>query len=587
VRNHSDARALADLMTIEAHDRVAKTAEVNASSFSGSLGGALATGVALGSNTITSKTTASIEGSTVQSGGGDLLIDADSTQGAGDLITHVDASAVGLGLISGAAVGVRAVEIISSDVAAFASDSILLASGAVKVNADSNHTATPSVVGFSASLGVSISVVEVAAKIEGTTRAYIDGNTMVTAGGSTDVTADSIAHALPEGDSIAVGAIGGGIAVMDAQVNRVTEAYVGGRAQTPLVADTRLDRLFLDAQEVPFETGEIVTYSSGGGTAIGGLTNGKQYYVIAGEDGQIQLAEILRDGSNNILSLDKQDNLNARVAIDLTSNGSGTAHSLTRDATAGVTGLEAEGEYLSSIDSFDDTVDPDRLGVDDGGTTFNTGERVVYTVVGGSAIGGLTSGQTYYVIADGVGFVKLAASYEEAQVGDAINLTSTLPAGTHALNRIDMPDPNRLAVDDGGLPFQTGEAVVYTASGSAIGGLTSGQTYYVIGGGEIGFVQLAASAEDAENGSIIDLTGTTLPAGAHTLTRSDVTPVAFNPSADRSTDPSAASTTLSIGNYKLNVLAGSTYEAKADSLTGGFGLLAGATVAKASATVLG
>ena len=139
-------------------------------------------------------------------------------------------------------------------------------------------------------------------------------------------------------EQIAVGGfgIGGALSIMDAQVNRVTEAFVGRHADTTKVANARLDRLFLGAQGVPFVTGEIVTYSSGGGLAIGGLASGTQYYVLAGDNGQIQLAEILLDGSDDPLPIAEQDNLNGRIAIDLTSTGNGTNHQLIRSSAPDV-----------------------------------------------------------------------------------------------------------------------------------------------------------------------------------------------------------------------------------------------------------
>src|SRR5690606_38917293 len=110
----------------------------------------------------------------------------------------------------------------------------LMAAGFLRVDADSDHSATPDVVGFAASLGAAVSVIDATAIISGATRAYIDGNSTVNAANDTNVTADSLAHALPDGDSIAVGlAAGGAAAIMDAQVNRVTEAYVGRRASGP------------------------------------------------------------------------------------------------------------------------------------------------------------------------------------------------------------------------------------------------------------------------------------------------------------------------------------------------------------------
>jgi hypothetical protein len=229
VRNGSDARAPVGLAKVEAHDRLKATADVNATSVSAGLV-AFAAGVALAENTITSTTTASVEGSTVESGGGDLLIKADSVQGAADVVTEANAAAVAFG-IGAAAVGARGVESLSSTVEAFASGSTLIAKDYLKIDAESNHAATPRVVGFSASLGVSISVAEAIGKVQGATRAYIDGASTVTVGNDVDITADSIASATPTGDSIAVGLAGGvGVAEFKAEVTRETAAYVGARA---------------------------------------------------------------------------------------------------------------------------------------------------------------------------------------------------------------------------------------------------------------------------------------------------------------------------------------------------------------------
>lgn len=61
------------------------------------------------------------------------------------------------------------------------------------------------------------------------------------------------------------------------------------------------------------------------------------------------------------------------------------------------------------------------------GTSFVTGDAVVYTSTG--AIGGLTSGTTYYVIRVGSDSIKLASSLSNANAGTAINL-SALGSGT-------------------------------------------------------------------------------------------------------------------------------------------------------------
>jgi hypothetical protein len=58
--------------------------------------------------------------------------------------------------------------------------------------------------------------------------------------------------------------------------------------------------------------------------------------------------------------------------------------------------------------------------------------------------------------------------------------------------------------------FSTGDAVVYTSAGTAIAGLTSGTTYYIIAGDSAADTahdyQLAASASDATAGTQIDIT---------------------------------------------------------------------------------
>jgi hypothetical protein len=74
----------------------------------------------------------------------------------------------------------------------------------------------------------------------------------------------------------------------------------------------------------PFATGDKVTYSDGGGTEIGGLNDGDDYYVIKVDANTIQLAASLADAI-------------AGTEIDLT-DGVGAAHTLTGEtATVAVT----------------------------------------------------------------------------------------------------------------------------------------------------------------------------------------------------------------------------------------------------------
>jgi hypothetical protein len=77
------------------------------------------------------------------------------------------------------------------------------------------------------------------------------------------------------------------------------------------------------------------------------------------------------------------------------------------------------------------------------GTSFVTGDAVVYTSTG--AIGGLTSGTTYYVIRVDSDTIKLASSLSNANAGTAINLSAvgTGTADTLQLVRSDIYGVNK------------------------------------------------------------------------------------------------------------------------------------------------
>ncbi len=65
---------------------------------------------------------------------------------------------------------------------------------------------------------------------------------------------------------------------------------------------------------------DLVTYSNGGGTSIGGLSNDRPYYVIY-------------IGANTIKLATSYENADNAVAIDLTSLGTGSSHTLTFEGT--------------------------------------------------------------------------------------------------------------------------------------------------------------------------------------------------------------------------------------------------------------
>jgi len=202
---------------------------------------------------------------------------------------------------------------------------------------------------------------------------------------------------------------------------------------------------------------------------------------------------------------------------------------------------------------------------------FVTGDAVVYNNGGGTTIGGLTSGYTYYVITVDTNSIQLATSYNNALATSYINLTAagvgtqtlqllaTGEAATAVANlgaggeiigysfidrgvgytncNIQITDSNSTrtfnagtAVDlsaekitlfqaDGvtGHKLTTGTQVTYIAGtgNTVIGGLVDGGTYYIINI-DTTHVQLATSAANAQSAIYINLTS--LGSGTATFT---------------------------------------------------------------------
>lgn len=205
------------------------------------------------------------------------------------------------------------------------------------------------------------------------------------------------------------------------------------------------------------------------------------------------------------------------------------------------------------------------------GHNLITGDSIVYNNNGGTSVVGLTTGQTYYVIKISVDVIKLASSYANATLGNAIPITPGIGLG-HTLTQTvvqkyvgfvrtteqliennPIVSGNLLTRTDNaaslyvgpyvsfngsslgvvgvgtdiltiaGHPFKTGDSVVYSSgAGTAISttgsALVSGNTYYVIRI-STNEIKLATSLANANNGIAIDITGAGTGT-AHTLTYS-------------------------------------------------------------------
>ena len=292
----------------------------------------------------------------------------------------------------------------------------------------------------------------------------------------------------------------------------LTSAGTGvGHSFVYIVVNTVEDSIYIPGHDLV--TGQKVIYSNGGGTTIGGLTNGGQYF-IARVDG-------------NIVKL--SSNKAGTAIINLTSVGVGN-HTLT----------------TASVDFATETISIPSHG-------FSQGELVQYDAVGQTAIGGLTSGAPYYVILTDGDNIKLATSLENATAGTAVNLTtagvgrhrilslSKSPDGTYTIATI--PSATTFTVSAGGFVpaiektftprtvidtqqnniklvshgFLTTTKVRYrNNSGTSIGGLTHDTDYYVVVINK-DYIRLATSAENAASGVVIAFSS--FGAGVdHTLT---------------------------------------------------------------------
>jgi len=255
-------------------------------------------------------------------------------------------------------------------------------------------------------------------------------------------------------------------------------------------------------------SGQVVQYSTNGGAAVGGLSEGERYFVKRIDDSTIALYD-----DPNIESIDN--------IVNLTTTGTGT-HSLA----------------ITSIDFDANTIILPEHG-------FLGGEIVEYDSRGQTPITGLTSNETYYVIFVDGDNLKLAETAGDAEDGIAVDLLESPPGvGTHTLTNLnetpdgiyeisDIPtddtfevvargqvpeitkifNPRSTAlieIDQFYIPahgFLTGTKVTYNNGfgGTDIGGLTDSTDYFVVVTNQ-DYFKLASSLDNALAGITIDIT---------------------------------------------------------------------------------
>ena len=239
-----------------------------------------------------------------------------------------------------------------------------------------------------------------------------------------------------------------------------------------IVADTLYDA----AHEL--ETGDKVTYTAGD-TVVGGLVDGQAYYVIKTSADRYQLAETLSAAR-------------AGNALGLTSTGSGT-QTFTKSGISAIALTRVDDAVATYASKADGT-----NVITTGTHGYTTGDMVRYHVASnGTAISGLVDGQNYYAIVDSTTTFRLASSYEDTQTSAiTVTIDSTDTSVVSAAN-------DTISSSDHG--FVTGDRVLYTGAGTAIGGLTTATSYYVIKV-DNDTIKLATTQARALSGDAMDLT---------------------------------------------------------------------------------
>jgi hypothetical protein len=395
------------------------------------------------------------------------------------------------------------------------------------------------------------------AESEPTLNAYLDAGSSVDVTGNITVESTSMTDADGSANGRNGGIVDVNVSTSYAVVSPTLNTYIGSNAVIVAGGNITVESLH-GAAPVPtsngtftpsqvsnntitfpnntgLQTGDTVTYSQNGNPPIGGLTSGRVYPVIATSGNTLQLgvSSSVVDEVNDTISFSSPDDLQSGDEVVYEPNYVYPIYGLTPGATYEVYVLTPEsikllpaGSPLPTLKSFDpadqvsdnyidisgftdgeavtynapaplefqpeqvsnSTID---LGTDSSGNPilypFTNGEKVTYEPVdNATVIGGLTAGNNYYVIAIAPNEFQLSKSLHNGVPGAPITLQ--VPANATGLQSFSATDQQ------------------------AIGGLVSGQTYYVINATEYNF-QLSA---EPDSNKVISL-NVSHSSGIHTI----------------------------------------------------------------------
>ena len=179
-----------------------------------------------------------------------------------------------------------------------------------------------------------------------------------------------------------------------------------------------------------FATGQQVVYDNGGGASITGLTNGSTYYVNVLSPTTFTLSMTARGPP---------------ITLGLPALLMGESHRLIPTSDAHVAS-DSSPRFIPAKDVSGSTITlPYAFSKKDSGgtlvaTPIATGDALVYSSGGGTEIGGLSDGETYYAIVVGTGTygaqqIRLASTHELAMARRARSPPPTPARRTHSRRR--------------------------------------------------------------------------------------------------------------------------------------------------------
>ena len=373
------------------------------------------------------------------------------------------------------------------------------------------------------SVGGAVSVIS----LNDVTHAYIGSGATVDAGDSVLVSADDATGVDVISGSAGVGIGGGGIgaSVGVIVIHKDTQAYVGDHAH--VATDAGGVTVQAQSSEDVFNLAATVGlgfYAGvGGAVTVEVIESNTAAYIDAfavvnsGVPGSGGDQSVLVSASNDARSFGFAGGVGGGAggvggAVDVGVLRNGTSAYIGQGA-----GVTAQGDVDVNATS---TKRVDSLVLSAGGGAVGGAGSVSVWAIGAQFDPNYSDGDTSSSAlgaTDTQGFADSMAGGGDPQSGYGAILGNT--SQPVAFDPASAVDGTAGTIDLGtGQPFQTGDAVVYhSGGGDSVGGLTDGSTYYVIATDDPNQVQLAASRQDAYDGTALALDPSAASGGQHSL----------------------------------------------------------------------